>query len=41
MAGSREHCSKPSGSIEREEFLDYLSDYYLLSKDCPPFGWLV
>jgi hypothetical protein len=30
VAGSCEHDNEPSGSIKAEEFLDYLSDYYLV-----------
>jgi len=33
MSGSCEHGKEPSGSIKREEFLDYLKTNYLLKKD--------
>jgi hypothetical protein len=33
VAGTREHNIEFSGSINGGEFLDQLSDYYLLKKD--------
>jgi hypothetical protein len=39
VAGSCEHDSKPSGSTKVGEFLDYLSDYYLLRKDYTPWSY--
>jgi len=32
--GSWEHGSEASGSMKDGEFLDWLSDYLLLKKDC-------
>jgi hypothetical protein len=34
VAGSCEHGNEPSGSIKVGEFLDYLSNYQLLNRDC-------
>jgi hypothetical protein len=34
VAGSCEHGNEPSGSIKGGKFLDWLSDYQLLKKDC-------
>ena len=33
MSGYCEHGNEPSGSIKREEFIDYLKTNYLLKKD--------
>jgi hypothetical protein len=33
LVGSGEHGSEPSGSIKSGEFLNWLSDCYLLKKD--------
>jgi len=38
MMGSCEHGNKPSGSIKRGEFLDYLSDCWLLKEDSAPWS---
>jgi hypothetical protein len=35
--GSCEHGNEPLGSIKGGEFLDWLSDYYLLKKDSVPW----
>jgi hypothetical protein len=34
LAGSHD---EPSGSITGGQFLDYMSDWYLLNKDCVPW----
>jgi hypothetical protein len=34
VVGCCEHGNEPSGSIKSKEFLDELSDYHLLKKDC-------
>jgi hypothetical protein len=33
MAGSSQHGDESSGTINGEEFLDWLSDCYILKKD--------
>jgi len=38
MAGSCERCNEPSGCIKCGEFLEVLSDYYLLKKDSSPWN---
>jgi hypothetical protein len=38
VAGCSEHGNEPSGSIKGGEFLDLLSDYYLLKKDSAPWS---
>jgi len=38
VAGSCEHGKDLSGSIKGREFLDKLSDIYLLSKDSAPWS---
>lgn len=40
MADYCEHDNKRSDSIKFREFIDYLSDYRLLEKDCSPWIWL-
>jgi hypothetical protein len=35
MAGSCERGNEPAGSVKGGEFLDCLSDWWLLKKDCP------
>jgi hypothetical protein len=37
VAGSREHDNELSGYIKDREFLDQLSDYWLLKKDSAPY----
>jgi hypothetical protein len=41
VAGSCEHGNEASGSIKGGEFLDYLSDYQFLRKDCVKCSYLV
>jgi hypothetical protein len=41
MAGSYEHDNESLGSFKSEEFLDYLSDFYLLKKDSAPWSYVV
>jgi hypothetical protein len=41
MAGSCEHGNEPSGSIKGEEFIEYLSDYWLLKKVSTPWSLLI
>jgi hypothetical protein len=38
VAGSCEHGDEPLVSIKGKEFLDKLSDYYLVKKDFAPWG---
>jgi hypothetical protein len=40
VAGSVGHGNEPSGSIKGGEFINYLSDYYLLEKDSAPWSQL-
>jgi len=40
VAGTRKHGNKPSGSIKGGEFLDRLSDYWLLEKDSYPQSYV-
>jgi hypothetical protein len=40
MTDSCEHSNEPSGTIRGGEFLDWLSDYYILKKDCAPWSEL-
>jgi hypothetical protein len=32
---------KHSGSIQRDEFLNYMGDYQLLKKDCVQWNWMM
>jgi hypothetical protein len=41
VAGSFEHGNGPSGSIKGGEFLDKLSDCWVLGIDSAPWSWLV
>jgi hypothetical protein len=41
VAGYCEHCNELSGIIKGGEFLDYLSDYWLLKLDSALWSWLV
>jgi hypothetical protein len=38
MVGSCEHSNESSGSIKGGQFLDHLSDYWLLNKDSGPWS---
>jgi hypothetical protein len=38
VAGSCEHDTEPSGSIEGGKFFDHLSDYQVLKKDSAPWS---
>jgi hypothetical protein len=41
VAGSGRHDNEPSNLIKGGEFLDQLSDYQLLKKDCDPWSFAV
>jgi hypothetical protein len=40
VAGCYEHGNEPSGSLKGGEFIDYLSESWLL-EDIAPCNWLV
>jgi hypothetical protein len=41
VTGCCEHGNEPSVSIKGGEFLDQLSEYFLLKKDSAPWSWVV